>query len=173
MAKQFPTWVDGEVITGTNLRHALPRYAYKLTNHDKRSSTAMTPDPDLQIDLEPYATYTVEINLFFGGSADAIIEGIWDVPLSTTGLRGVRGPSSSATAADNIMMRTGSHNLDTHVAYGYRSSDELNLQFAQETGVVTTDFFGGPIAYAWGQSASSTTRVRMGRSSWMRVIRIA
>lgn len=173
MSKQFPMWFDGDIVTAEDLTDSQPRYAYKLTNYDKKSSTTMTPDPDLQIDLAPNATYTVEIHLFFGGSASAILEGIWIVPEGASGLRGVRGPSSSATTADNLKMRTGSHNFSTHVAYGYRSSDELNLQYATETGAVTTGEKPGTIAYAWGQSASSATRVRMGRGSWMRVIRIA
>lgn len=149
------------------------RYAYKAASTDRTSTTTLTADPDLTLDLDDNAVYAVEFHLFTGSGA-GLMRTSWTAPSGATGLKGAHGPGSTQTdnGADNISGRFGSHNFATTIWYGYRSGSYTNLIYALETGTVMTTS-AGTLALAWSQNVSNTTPTRMGLGSWMRATRIA
>ncbi|MCM2580439.1 hypothetical protein [Streptomyces meridianus] len=166
---QYPNIAAGQRITGQLLRDMQPTYIYKTVNTDRASTTTLTNDPDLTVDLDANAVYMVEFCVMLGGPGPT--KTAWAVPAGSDGLKGVQGPASTANSDDGISMRTGSHNFGTVVTYGYRSSGAGNLEFIQESGLVITTT-AGTLAYQWAQVTSNTTPARCGRGSWMRVTRV-
>jgi hypothetical protein len=161
---------DGLTLSGTINALNVPVLYAKPGNTDRTSTTTLSNDPDLAMNVAANATYCVEFHILYGGVAP--LKTIWSVPSGATGLKGCQGPATSATGEDTLSMRSGSHNFATSITYGCRSTAPSNLNYAHEIGTVTVTT-AGVIALSWAQNATNTTANRVGAASWMRITRIA
>lgn len=169
----YPNYTAQQRLTASSLRAGQILIAYKTIDTNRASTTTFADDPDLQLLLDADAVYSIEFFLNFAGLTVGGFKTAWRIPSGASGLKGIRGPGSSATdgSANNILLRSGVHGTSGSFAYGTRN-DASNASFAYETGVLTTSD-AGSVAIQWAQVTSNATATRMSVGSWARARRIA
>jgi hypothetical protein len=172
MADRYPVIYAGQDIDADTLISMIPQIVNKPSNTSRASTTTVSDDPDLTVELLANSTYFVEFHIHYAAKDTGKFKTQWTVPTGAIGNRCVIGPGSLANDAniDNVNGRFGVHNYDTSVTYGTR--DHLTNQcYAQETStVVTTN--AGTLALAWAQGTSDTNNTTVFSTSLMRVTRI-
>jgi len=171
---QYPVIAAGERVNAALLRSMMGEFVLKPADTTKTNNT-MADDPHLTTgDLVAGATYWVEFRLGCSGLLAADIKLAWTVPASSTGLRFVDGPGSSANdaSADNIAMRAGGHGFATAIAYsGVRNGS--NQFRVYEDGWITLAGTSGPVTLSWAQNTTDATASRVAAGSLLRWWRLA
>lgn len=143
---------------------------YKAASTDRLSTTTPTADPDLVVPLLANATYLFTLNAMAGSPAAADFRTAWSIPSGATGLRHALGPGSSATARDNISMRSGAHGFG-NIDYGCESAGAyIGIQ---EYGMVVTSATAGNLSFMWSQVTSTASNTTLSFCSSLEVIRVA
>lgn len=152
----------------------IPKYAWKAANLDRASTTTLTDDPDLTMQLDANATYRVEMFLHFAAIDLARFRTAWTVPSGATGNRSAVGPDQgqilSGTSSGGTG-RWGVHAFTTICTYGSRDSGANQCFALEESTLITTT--AGTCALQWAQATSNATATRLGQGSFMRVTRLA
>ena len=171
---QYPLIAGGQKITTTLLNAMMPVDLYKTANTTRASTTTFTNDPDLTVNLDASATYSVEMHLFYAAIDAERLKTQWATPASSTGFRTCVGPDQGqilSSGTSGGQGRWGVHNFNTACTYGNRNSGTL-LCYALERGLVTTTS-SGTLALQWTQATSGTTGALLSAGTYMRVKRIA
>lgn len=150
-----------------------PRFAWKAATLDRTSST-LTDDPDLTMQVDANAVYHVEFHMHFAATDTARFRTAWTVPASTSGNRSAVGPDQgqilSGTSSGGTG-RWGVHNFSTACIYGSRNDNTLQCFALEEATIFTTT--AGTCALQWAQSTSNATASRLSQGSFMRVTRLS
>lgn len=172
MAK-YPVITAGQRLNASLLSSMLPEVIVK-SSVTSRTTTSFSDDPELTTTLAGGAVYLVEFRLIAGGGTTGDFQTEWGVPSGASGLKNVLGPgsSSSTSTADNISMRSGTHQFNTDITYGMRTGGNTNGSGIVEWGVVTTTT-AGTCALRWSQAASDATASQLFNGSLMIVTRLA
>jgi hypothetical protein len=190
MADQYPQIAAGDELTAALLMSMLPRIVNKPNNTTRSSVTVPAIDPDLQMELEPNATYFVEFHLHYAAVNAEKFRTDWTVPTGATGNRCIIGMgddgyswtttenigggtngATDANASNNTLARFGVHGYGTDVTYGTRDH-VTNQCYALETATVVTSS-GGTLGLNWAQGTSGSTGTTLFATSLMRVTRLA
>jgi hypothetical protein len=187
MPDQYPQWAAGDEITAEKLMQMIPRIINKPTNTSILSTTTPTIDPDLQMELEPNATYFVEFHIHYAALESVGFRTDWTVPSGTTGNKCIIGMAedgyswtnseagmggTDAGNANNTLGRFGVHAFATDVNYGTRNH-ATNQAYALETATVITGGTGGTVGLNWSQRVSDgSNAATVFATSLMRVTRL-
>jgi len=149
-----------------------PIYRYKAANLDRTTST-LSDDPDLTVQLDANAVYEVEMHLHYAATDAVRFRTDWTAPSGASGNRSALGPDQgqilSGTSSGGAG-RFGVHNFSTVCIYGTRDSNTSQCVAIEEATVTTTT--AGTCALQWAQAATSATFTRLAAGSFMRVTRI-
>jgi hypothetical protein len=151
----------------------IPRFAYKTANTDRTSST-LTDDPELTMQLDANAVYRVEFHLLHAAVNTARFRTAWTVPAGAVGTRSALGPDQGvilSSTSSGGQGRWGVHAYSTACIYGSRDDNTL-LCYSIETSTVITSA-AGTCALQWAQQTASATASRLAQGSFMQVTRIA
>jgi hypothetical protein len=167
----YPTILAGQRITSGLLTSMLPNIIYKAQNEDRTSTTTLTADSELSIDLEANAVYFIDMEIHYAADTGQF-KTTWSVPTGATGNRSSLGAASNATSYDNVDGRFGVHNYGTEVPMGDRNNSG-NQVVAIERSIITTSTTAGSLTLMWAQNVSSATITRVAAGSFIIAHRIS
>lgn len=180
-ASQFGVRVrDAIVAMDTRLSRiesTLSNYAFKAGNTTRALTVTLSADPDLRMWLEANSRYFIEMFITTASLAAADIQTAWVIPAgSPASTRRVLGPGTSSTVnanADNAVVKIGTHQTNTPVAYnGIRDSVSLQFQI-QEIGLITTGATAGYVEFQWAQGTSNATGTVVNAESFCRATKVS
>ncbi len=151
----------------------IPAFITKGSAETVTSSTTLQDDDHLTFEMEPGATYVVEVFLNVqSASGTPDFRTAWSVPADATGARWAIGPAVSGSAGfvgrEDTNGRFSVHGHATVVSY---SLDTAGVAVV-ETGWIASAT-GGTFTLQWAQNVSNATATQVNSSSWMRYTRVA
>ncbi|MFG3585143.1 hypothetical protein [Streptomyces sp. NPDC047990] len=165
-------WIALNRLATSALPLYVPVYRYKTAGLDRTTST-LSDDPDLTIQLDAGCAYHIEMHLHHAATNAVRFRTAWTVPSGSGGNRSAIGPDQGAilsSTSSGGQGRFGVHGYTTACIYGSRDDNTLQC-YALETATVTTTT-AGTCALQWAQATTSATFTRLAAGSFMRVTRI-
>ena len=165
---QFPAWAAGSKITSAQLTQMEVNAAFKASDTMRSSTTTITADPDLQINL---------------GVGTFLIVGYWGITGGTTGSSDMKvtiaytgtvgfgswTPFGPTTASSTAVYQNGGALGATAALGTYSTTIPVN---AGPQGLVTTSS-SGSLQVQWAQNTSNATATTLKAGSWLYALQIA
>jgi hypothetical protein len=159
-------------ITAGRLEEHTPRWISKSETEERTSTTSLTPDSELQVELDP-GVWDVHMWLSVAGTdGSGGVRTVWglDSGMSLIGFKMVQGPAAPSTNRVETLMRTGVHSAGAAPVYGARQ-DASTFAAVEEWAVVQVSSTG-ILALEWAQQTLSTDGAWVGIGSFIRADRI-
>lgn len=167
----FPALVAGQELTAELLAQLQYEVSWKARNEDRLSTTVLTEDAELGMDLEADAVYFAKMFVHYATLTTAGFQTSWAVPSGATGNRWTLGGGSTQVAADNVDGRWTVIGFASSASYADRNSSTNQLGL-MESGVITTSS-AGTLKLKWAQDVSIASNTRVAAGSFLVVYRIA
>lgn len=155
--------ITGEMLTGMQFQEVVKQSATSRSN-----TSTMTPDPDLQFEVEGSAIYVVEFFINYIAEDTPGFKASISVPAGASGLRRVQGLTPSVTGGIGDM-RSGVEEFPTGVTYGKWTGGK---QAWVEENVTVFTSSAGTVAYSWAQNNPNGTATQVAATSYARMKRI-
>lgn len=171
---RYPALYAGQRFTAEVASSMLPLFAAKSGSTDRTSTTAVTADPELQVELEASAEYEFSFMLRIGGNQTGRIDIQMTTPAGATGSYSCTRLVSTATAdsGDATEVRSStriSYNVETTFSPISTSAHQVLIG----TGRVITSSTAGTFSIDWAQNVSNATATTMHSDSFIKFTRIA
>lgn len=166
----MPRFRAGQRLTAASLNAVLPRTAYKLNTTGRASTTTLTPDPDLFIDIpaDALGTYAIEVFLCVTGPVLGSTAGIAlgmsysGTQVANTGTWMAQGNAVGSTTTVNFAGRS-----ITGAGFSFGTNGN-NFSVVLMNGLISAAT-AGTLAVVWAQNASGTTPVNVRSASWLKL----
>ena len=167
---QYPQIFAGDLLDADLLMSMLPLDARKTVSTSRPSTTTVTADPELVLQVAANAEYTIHGYLRISGDPAADMDIKVTVPSGATGSYTVTGRLAGASALDSDTRTS------TRIAFGVETQFSTpSTSAAQANHVVgrLTTTNAGTFSIDWAQTVSNATGSVMEADSWISLRRIA